>query len=216
MISSLSGNYNYFSYLPRCFDRVKALVSFDSALIQKIYHFSLPYFKGGSSIFLCSYGALEVYPPKLLANASIDSYQQSTLPYLKVHGTLLMGSGICSGLNTLHAFSLIDLGALFSGVSSVGNFTFLFANFVALEENILAYEKTYCQVSETPMSSERLAWERHSAAYGILSNLGYITAMAMALVGASTAVALLVGVVSACMGGLKILYDFQIRNNFSG
>jgi len=186
---------------------LNAVVPSYSAICERVQSVIIPYFKAGSSTFLCGFGSIEVHG-SFSENRSKNA-PQKLLSYSEMHGMLLLGAGFCNGLEALNDFSIVNLGKIYTPINIAGGFLFLFANLLSLEENITLYLK--CQTTERDLSDiDRASFqtEQHSAIFGILSSLGYITATAFALFGASTTIALLVGVLSAFFGGLKILIDF--------
>lgn len=157
---------------------------------NKIYELVLPLFKAGSGLFFLGYGSKEI---------CFDARKLSQRDYALAHGSLFICSAVCSLFEALHLFAVKNLGNFYPIVSWTGTGLFLFANFIALEENIRFFEEAKKQDNHIAMKS---------AVAGILSNLGYITTAAIAILGGSAALAFVIACVSACFGGLKILLDF--------
>lgn len=179
---------------------------------EKIYKTILPIFKGGSSLFFYGYGSKELCLDARQKYISDSSQTERThrclcqaittrYNYALFHGMLFLGAGTLTAFEALHEFALLNLGKYKDLVSFVGSGFFVFANLVALEQNIFLYRLAE---KKCPHETEL----RTSAILGIMSNLGYITAATIALVGLPTAIAVLIGCISACFGGVKILYDF--------
>jgi hypothetical protein len=199
----------------------------DPALFQKIYDFVLPYFKAGTSLFFFGYGTKELYmdvrqttekkdvkkPTNALAlnNFRQASLDVSSFEHAIAHGVLFLGAGMCTALEAFHLFALTNLESFASLVGYGGAGCFLFANLVALEQNMNIYAKADQLSSEASEEERQEAWQlKKSAILGIISNLGYILATAVSLLGDLTAIVLLFGSVGACSGCFKILYDFFI------
>jgi hypothetical protein len=180
-----------------------------TTLTKKIYEFCFPYFKSGSGFFFLGFGICETY--HMLSDKkrlNLNTENKISPNYLGLHGTLLIGAGICTEVESLHSFSVINLGSILSKISSAGGVLFLLANFVGLQANINMYEQGQNIDCTTSEKNRQIAyWMCRSAVTGILSNLGYIIATAIALFGASTAIAVLIGIISSCFGGIKILFD---------
>lgn len=162
-------------------------------------------FLPGCAVFLGIQGLSEMFSARKAPSAPTNGLLSHH--YLQTHGSFLLGSGVCTGLDVLHKWEFINLGSLLKVFQGIGSFLFLYANVFALEKNINQYESLRQKISDhQPSPHEK--WLLRGALAGILSNLGYITATAAAVFGAATAIALLIGVISACFGNLKILYDF--------
>lgn len=170
-----------------------------SALAQKISGLLPASLKATWALIYCSQGSAELINRRKTAFAD---YQHS-------HGSLQVGAGLCNGMEALHEFKCINLGRLLSAVQKVGGALFLFANLVALEENISLYEDL--RRTGGREKPKELPWRLRAAITGILSNLGYIAATALTLFGSATTMALVIGILSACFGCLKILCDFLSR-----
>jgi hypothetical protein len=208
MISAFSPVSAFKQLIIPAISAAKKLIPPNSELPKKVYDLALPYFKACSGAFFLGYGSFEIYSDLKRPPCTVESLSESPQLYLKAHGSLLIATGACSAFETLHTFAYINLGRLFAAVSSVGSACFLFANLLAVEENISVYEKARSTIPRNEEEKSNLLWICQGAVWGILSNLGYIITTAMVVFGASTAVSLLIGVISACFGGLKILFDF--------
>jgi len=166
---------------------------------EKIAKFVLPYFSAGCSFFLFSQGVLELF---------YSQKAQSSREYLQAHGGLLVGSGFCTGVTYLHTKSIVNLGILLPIIQTVGSVLFLYAHLVALDENMTTLERLRnTSICNNPQKEHLLNLQKRSAIFGILSNLGYIAATALALFGATATGALVIGIIAACFGGLKMLHD---------
>jgi len=127
----------------------------------------------------------------------------SSAKYLFAHGSLLIGAAACNAMDAAESFGMISLHKFSSSVLNAGNALFAYANFIALEENL----RIYALAKESAPDDKAGSWLKHAAMFGILSNIGYITSTACVLFGASTAISVLIGLLSACCGGIKILCD---------
>lgn len=156
---------------------------------EKIYQFVLPYFKTGTAFFFLGFGAKEI----CFDAKKVDG------GYALDHGTLYIGAAICSIFESLHHFYVINFDKYYSLISWSGTSLFLLANLIALDENVSLYYEGKEQGDFTKIKS---------AILGIISNFGYLTSGAFAILGGSATITFLIAGVSACFGGLKILHDF--------
>lgn len=126
--------------------------------------------------------------------------------FLKMNGIFSTATGLCSVLEAFNHFGIINLGTVANLICTTGSLCFIYANVVALEENIRIFQEVKrSEGNDQPDSQANL--RKQSAIFGILSNIGYILATALVLFSAPTALALVIGVVSSFSGGLKILSD---------
>lgn len=177
-------------------------------LASKVQEAIYPHFQISSSVYFFGMGSIEMFNV-LYPSASDQKIKTIRNACLAVHGGLLIGVGVSSALEALHSCGLICLGNLRNLVCFGGNLLFLTANLVALEENIRLYwHISVSDQMDMDKDQSKLFWEKQSIIWGILSNLGYITAAACLLFGGGTALALLIGVISSFFGGLKALHDF--------
>lgn len=163
-----------------------------AAIVNKTIAFVDTHFKACSGAILCAQGSWETVAAKR---------SSSQKEYYRFHSGLLIGSGISSLVESLDCWKAIDLGTLLKTVQNTTSALFLFANFVALEENINTFEQL------RSLEDPEMVWKRQAALAGILSNLGYIMTAAVAMFGFSTAVVILLGAISAFFGGVKMLCD---------
>lgn len=184
--------------------------------VQKVYDICLSLFKGGSGLFFLGYGTKEIaFDARQLTPSQWHLENKKKLAintaaeYALAHGTLFAAAGICSILECLHYFSAVNLGQHLPIFSCFSAGLFLFANFVALEQNINLFVEAQEIIKEKVQSEIPNALiQMRSAFLGMISNLGYIMATAVAVMGASAGIAFLIGCVAACFGALKILHDF--------
>lgn len=142
----------------------------------------------------------------------IDDCRKNVLPskqYLNMHGSMFLGAGICYGIESLKHFFSNEFGKIFESLAKVGNAFFFFANLLALEENIRLYEYA-CKLDQTPAEDHKTNtfWLKQSAIWGILSNLGYIAFICVSALSSSASMALIIGVIAAFSGAIKIIADF--------
>lgn len=193
---------------------IPKLISFlgpqKAILAEKIYQFVSSHFKAGTALFFSGQGLYELFAHSAISPNDIDlrttdCYANIILrrKYHVLHGTLFLGTGFCNGIESLQGFVLKEWHALFSFVSKVGSGLFLLANLIALEENVRLYN-----ASSEESDPKKSFWQAQTAVWGILNNLGYIAAMTFAALGVSTGVTLIVGIVAAFTGAIKILCDF--------
>lgn len=190
---------------------------------EKIFRIVLPYFKTGSSLYFLGYASKELcIDVNLEADSSlsskIDHCRETTLPdtqslaairdFSIAHGVLFIGAGVCTALEALHEFSLINLGKAHSPIAWTGTGLFLFANMVSLQQNMTIFKQASEMSLATEQDKQQAEKMLRSAILGMISNLGYITATSIAILGAPTAIAVVIGCISAFFGSLKILHDF--------
>ena len=174
------------------FDRISNVVS--------------PYFKLGTGIGLCAQGLNETCNP-FFSNRSnvktpLNSCHKIELPsnnYQQVHGVALIGSGILTSVD----YSFVDRATpLFASIGRAANILFIYASLLSLEENIRIYNQA--KNLEDKTAAHQL---RCSAVLGIINTLGYIASGVLLVLGLSTTLALVIGIIAAFTGGLKVLYD---------
>lgn len=170
-----------FQHLPRCLDTK-----------DKLYQMALATFKGGSGLFFLACGTKEV---------CFDARCISQKEYSLSHGSFFLCSAVCTLLEAVHLFKIADLGKMYPVISWTGAYLFLFANFIGLEQCIRVFEEAKEMKDDNLMKS---------AVVGGISNFGYIAAAAIAILGGPAGIAFLIGCVSACFGGLKMMLDFYI------
>jgi len=184
-------------------------------LSRKIHQITQPYFASCSGIYHCGYGTVELskniyalnLSAELLDDIEVDSLAPSTT-YLHLHGFLTVAAGVCSLFEGLSAFGVINFGEITGSICTAGSVFFLYANLIALEENIRVYEELLRKEVDNEMDEEKLTIQKHAVIWGILGNLGYITATAILLLGGSTAMALIIGIIASFSNGFKVLCDF--------
>lgn len=130
--------------------------------------------------------------------------------FLKIHGLFSTATGTCSLVEALHHFGVINLGAFTNLICTGGSLCFVYANITALEENIRIYKEVKKNEEKYPENHQQNTWLKNGAIFGILSNIGYILATTIVLLGAPTAIALVIGLISSFSSGLKILHDFKL------
>lgn len=199
--------------MPQYFNRAAVECS---SLYRKVEPLIYPCFAAGCGIFHCGYGAVELLQSHTTSQTQRISVasQEALSPskdFLDLHGTLMTATGISSALEALNAFGVISYGELSSFICGAGSAFFLYANIFALEENIRVYQGLKAQELEnTVLDQNKHDWQKFSAVWGIMSNIGYILATGALLFSAPTAIALAIGVCAAFSGGLKILSDFML------
>lgn len=188
-----------------------------SAISERIQKLAYPFFKGGSSLYLCSTGTAEIVQniTKKAEDPRISVLsKQSLVPsnaYLNLHGGLMISSGSFSLIDLLHEFGVINIGSIANAVCTAGSVLFLCANIFALEENVRLYnEIENTDWAQTNIDEKELRWLKNAACFGIVSNLGYLVATAALLFGGATAITILIAVLSSLAGGIKILYELTI------
>lgn len=190
---------------------------------EKIFRMVLPYFKTSSSLYFLGYASKELcFDVNLETESSLSSKinqcRETTLPdtqslaairdFSIAHGVLFIGTGVCTALEALHEFSLINLGNAHSPIAWTGTGLFLFANMVSLQQNLAIFKQASEMSLATEQDKQQAETMLRSAILGMISNLGYITATSIAILGAPTAIAVIIGCISAFFGSLKILHDF--------
>lgn len=217
-VAAVSSPYtSHFTPFASTTKQVALFAARHAPLVEKVSDFVLPYFKAGSALFFTGFGAKEIawdHRQLVIEHAHMkDSNHKvvSSLGYPLVHGAFLITSGVCSAFEALHAFALTNLGNRLPTIVAAGNLSFLFANVLALEENVNLYEQAMALGDGATEEEHQLAETmKKSAVLGIMSNLGYVASTATALLGLSSGVALLLAGFGSCWGGLKILYDFYL------
>lgn len=176
-----------------------------AATIQKIAY---PIFKATTSSYLLGFGTFEFVPTYLENNVNADTQNITALKSSKIymynHGGLIAGSGFCGIIESFENFGLATFGEAGKALFKAGNLLFLGANIIALEENVRLYEAA-TKTDDSVLGKE---WHKRSAISGIFSNLGYIIATSVLLLGGPAGIALAIGVIGASSGALKILCDF--------
>lgn len=180
----------------------------ESGLEQLIRKLAYPIFRGTTSSYLAGFGSLELLQahqkaPSKDRQASATDLKSSSV-YLNTHGGLIAASGIGGIMETLEYCGVATFGAVGPAIFKASNLCFLGANIIALEENV----RLYNAVSEAEDSLSGKPLLMLSAISGIISNLGYIFATSVLLLGGPVGIALAIGVVGACSGAYKILCDF--------
>lgn len=196
----------------RCLPMMQRVFSY-----ERIQQIAAPLFKIGSSLYLSSFGTIEIFqslkttPQKkealkteVLAKAQLSS----SAYYLDEHGKLMLGSGCCYLLDMLQDFGVVTCGKLVHLFSTAGSVLFLCANVYAIEENIRLYQEIEStDWTKTNIDAQELRWLKSSAICGMMSNIGYIAATTALLFNGATAITLLVALFSCFAGGVKILCD---------
>ena len=204
---------NSLSAIPHFFNRA---ITEGASLYRKIEPMIYPNFAAVCGTFYCGYGAIELLQSQTNSQTQrITAVSQKTLSnsneFLDLHGTLMMATGISSILEALNGFGVINYGELSNFICGAGSAFFLYANIFALEENIRAYQGLKAiELENAVLDQNKHNWQKFSAVWGIMSNIGYITATSALLFSAPTAIALTIGVVAAFSGGLKIVSDFMV------
>ena len=115
------------------------------------------------------------------------------------HGVALIGSGILTSVD----YAFVDRATpLFASIGRAANILFIYASLLSLEENIRIYNQA--KNLEDKTAAHQL---RCSAVLGIINTLGYIASGVLLVLGLSTTLALVIGIIAAFTGGLKVLYD---------
>lgn len=136
-----------------------------------------------------------------------DRSKKPAESFRTMHGLFSIATGCCSLLDAFHHFGLIDLRRASAFICKTGSFCFLYTNVTDLIDNIRNYEELERNCLENPLGLSSISMQRKACIFGICSNFGYIFATAFTLFNASLAVTLVLGVISAFCGGLKILCD---------
>lgn len=179
---------------------------------DKLYQFAMRYFTLSQSLFFCGYGTkeLSVDACRLSLDTEFDRATASPVHmgnFSIVHGLFFICTGICGLGLAAHQMSYADLSPISLHLDWGCKAFFLMANLVALDYNISIIHRTL-QLGSS-IQEKALAWSlQKSAIAGIMSSLSYLAATAWTLLGGSTAMALVIGIIGACFGSYKILYDF--------
>ena len=186
----------------------------NSRIVDTVRKIAYPIFKATTSSYLLGFGSFE-FSQTLINDHTTEnqtihqSALKSSKAYMYCHGGLIGSSGFCGILETVENFGIASLGSIGKGIFKAGNVFFLGANILALEENVRLYEAAV-NSSDTLTDKE---WHIRSAVSGIISNVGYILATSIFLLGGPAGIALAIGVIGASSGAFKILCDFILWKN---
>lgn len=198
-------------FIPKYGTIVASRLSF---LISKISRLAYPAYVASCGAYYTASGAYSLSTSLKTPVKDVADKVNRLSPardFLRIYGGFTLATGICGVLEALNSFGVINYGKFTNIVYALGSITFLYANLAALEENIRVFQvlqKT--EVADHPNAHERLSMQKSSAIWGILSNMGYIVATACLLLGASSGMAFVFGVIGAFSSGFKMLYDFVI------
>lgn len=195
-------------YLPDAFIHTKDVIH----TVDKLYQLALRYFTLSQSLFFCGYGTkeLSIDACKLSTNSPFDRAIASPW-YLGnfsiIHGLFFISTGACGLGLAFHQMRYADLALVSTPLEWGCKSFFGLASLVALDYNVTIFLRTL-KFGSSPEEQALAKSLQKSAIAGIISSLSYLLATAWVLFGGPTAIALVIGVLGACFGTYKILYDF--------
>lgn len=165
-------------------------------LSEKVYKLALPWILTSSGVYYCGIGAGELlYNEK--AHNEIDVARKTTgNPFKRMHGYMYVGTGVVESMEAFLAFTKKSVAHCFSWLRHFGHTCFFFANLIELHRNLLAYER-----GEGGFSSQA----KEIAMMGILSNLGYMVGLALALFDSTMTLACILMFLAALLSGIKFV-----------
>lgn len=168
-------------------------------LSQRIYWLAFPYIQAIKGIYYCGQGSKELaYDSSHYQNVNCSN-RAYRIPVNKIHGALYVGTGIGDSAEALRTFTRKSVTHCSSWLRHFGNTCFFFANFIELTAHISAFRKS---VATDSLHSKK------SAILGIMTSIGYMTALALALFQSTMTTAFIIAMASNLLYGLKIMHDF--------
>ncbi len=179
---------------------------------DKVYQMAMRYFTLSQSLFFCGYGVKEmsVDAQKLQPNNPLDQAMASPKHmgnFSLIHGLFFMCTGACGIGLSAQQVAVQDFAPYSWQLDRGCEIFFGLANLVALDYNINIFLRTL-EFGDSPEEKESAKRLQLSSISGILGSLSYLMATAWTMFGGATAIALVIGVIGACFGSFKILYDF--------
>lgn len=180
---------------------------------DKVYRMAMRYFTLSQSLFFCGYGVKEmsVDAQKLQPHSTpLDKALESPKHmgnFSLIHGLFFMCTGACGIGLSAQQVAVQDFAPYSWQLDRGCKLFFGLANLVALDYNINIFLRTL-EFGDSPEEQQAARRLQASSIPGILSSLSYLLATAWTMFGGATAIALVIGVIGACFGTFKILYDF--------
>lgn len=174
-------------------------------LAQRIYDLSLPYIHATTALYYCGRGANEIRSHSNIYHEVKYSGKIYRISRKQVLGALYAGTGLVDAFMALQEFTKKNVSHLSNWLKHAGNTCFFFANLIELEGNISAYRKS---LDTDSMQA------RKSAILGILTNLGYISAVVLAMFNSTMTAAIIITLTTTLAVGFKIVYDFLYLNKY--
>lgn len=139
----------------------------------------------------------------------IKSLPERIISYNVVHGSLMLGTGVCEFLLGLQQFGCVTLGAATPLVMGVSNACFFLGNLVMLVHNVRLFQQA-CLISEDASEEVKANAKRvkTSAIISMVSALNYIVGITAMMMGGPIALIAMFLALGLTFGGLKILYDW--------
>lgn len=207
------------------------LITLKSQLISKVIALVRNFSAIGQSSFQCCYGAKEILFDRVedlrkveksgvITHADrVNRYLNTvfvennffigSLKFNETHGSLYIASGVAGSLVAMHDLKWISLGGLAILLQQAANCLFCLANLAALVHHVKIYRYAVKVPCYAPLNEREAANRlKESAVLGIISNLNYILAAALLIIGSAATLALLFGCIAVITGCFKILYDF--------
>lgn len=188
-----------------------------ATFFEKGLAFARPISRAIGAVTLIANGAFELYK-SINPNPKSD-LEAKMLPkgtYHRIHGCLFVPTGVIEGALVLHGLDVINLGVMHKAARAGGSILFLLANIFELDRSIAIVKRILALFPNLKEMPREVKLHLATTISGILGNIGFIAAAALLLFTHATAIAFLIGVVSAFFDGIRSIHQFFRPYSYGG